>query len=64
MDLVIIPDRSDAKVFFDRIRVVKMIRDKKVAFEIFRKVVVKVVEIKEIDQAGIVRVRRRWIRTL
>ena len=64
MDLVIIPDRPNAKVFFDRIMMVKIIGDKEVAFKIFWKVVIRVVETEKVDWAEIVRIWRRWIRTL
>ena len=41
-----------------------MIRDKEVAFEIFRKVVIRVVETEKVDWARIVGIWRRSIRTL
>ena len=50
VDLVIIPDGPNAKVFLNWIRMVKMIRDKEVVFEIFRKVIIRVVETEKVDQ--------------
>ena len=44
MDLVVIPDCPNAKIFLNRIRMVKMIWDEKIAGKVSWKVVTKVVE--------------------
>ena len=51
---LVIPNRPDANVFFDRIRMMEMIGDKKTAREILRKVVTRKVETKEVERFAIV----------
>ena len=48
VDLVVIPDCPNTKVFLNWIRMVKMIWDEKIAFEVFRKVVTRVVETEKV----------------
>ena len=44
MDLVVMPDFPNAKIFLNRISMVKMIRDEKIAGKVFQKVITRVVE--------------------
>ena len=48
VDLVVIPDCPNAKIFLNWIRMVKMIWDEKIAVKVFRKVVTRVVEMEKV----------------
>ena len=48
VDLVVIPDCPNTKVFLNWIRMVKMIWDEKIAVKVFRKVVTRVVEMEKV----------------
>ena len=48
VDLMIVPNGPNAKVFLDRIRMIKMIGNEEVALEIFWKVVTREVETKKV----------------
>ena len=48
MDLVVIPDCPNAKIFLNWIRMVKMIWDEKIAGKVFQKVVTRVVETEKV----------------
>ena len=48
VDLMIVPNGPNAKVFLDRIRMIEVIRDEEVALENFWKVVTREVETKKV----------------
>ena len=48
VDLMVVPNGPNTKVFLDRIRMMEVIGDEEVALEIFGKVVTRQVEMKKV----------------